>query len=58
MAALAWAYLQGTDLRGSSLAGVAAASIAMAGAETINPEMGVDALQGRIKLLEKKLLEE
>ena len=48
MAALVWAYLQGTDLEGSTAAGMAAASIAMESRETINPALGVEALQGRI----------
>lgn len=55
MAALVWAYLQGTNLQDSALAGISAASVAMAGAETINPEMGVEALQSRMKLLKKNL---
>lgn len=49
MAGLVWAYLQGTDLIGSSLAGLAASAIAMAGAETINPDLSADALQDLIK---------
>ena len=54
MAALVWAYLQGTDLAGSSLAGLAASAIAMAGEETINPELGVETLQSKMKMAEKK----
>ena len=41
MAAVAWAYLQGTDLRRTALAGLAAGAIAMEGSETINPAMSV-----------------
>ena len=55
MAALVWAYLQGTDLAGSALAGLAASAIAMAGEETINPELGVETLQSKMKMAEKKL---
>ena len=47
MAAIAWAYLQGTDLRGTALAGLAASAIAMEGAGTINPALGVQALKER-----------
>jgi pseudouridine kinase len=48
MAALAWAYLEGTDLEGTARAGLAAASIAMEGAQTINPAMGVGELRRRL----------
>ena len=48
MAALAWAYLEGTDLEGTALAGSAAASIAMESAETINEAMSVEALTARM----------
>ncbi len=50
MAAIAWAYLQGTDLRGTALAGLAASAIAMEGAGTINPALGVQALKERAGL--------
>ena len=49
MAALVWAYLQGTDLPGSARAGLAAAAIAMEGAETINPAMSARTLRERMK---------
>ena len=48
MAALAWAYLEGTDLERTARAGLAAATIAMEGAETINPAMSVSALRQRM----------
>ena len=47
MAAIAWAYLEGTDLEGTAQAGLAASSIAMEGAETINPAMSVELLRQR-----------
>ena len=50
MAAIAWAYLQGTDLRGTAMAGLAASAIAMEGAGTINPALGVQALKVRASL--------
>ena len=48
LAALVWAYLQGTDLVGSTAAGMAAATLAMEGAETINPALSAEALENRI----------
>ena len=48
MAAIAWAYLEGTDLEGTARAGLAAASIAMESAETINPSMSVEEIRSRI----------
>ena len=44
MAALAWAYLQGSDLERSARAGLAASTITMASADTINPAMSAEAL--------------
>jgi pseudouridine kinase len=44
MAALVWAYLQGSDLEQTALAGLAAGSIAMESGETINPAMSAEAL--------------
>lgn len=44
MAALAWAYLQGNDLERSARAGLAASTITMASADTINPAMSEEAL--------------
>ena len=48
MAALVWAYLEGTDLRHTALAGLAAGSIAMESSETINPAMSANAIRNRI----------
>ena len=48
MAALVWAYLEGTDLYHTALAGLAAGSIAMESIETINPAMSVTALRNRM----------
>ena len=47
MAAITWAYLQGTDLTDAVKAGLAASVIAMESAETINPAMSEDALRQR-----------
>lgn len=44
MAALAWAYLQGSDLERSARAGLSASTITMASADTINPAMSEEAL--------------
>ncbi len=48
MAALVWAYLEGTDLRNTALAGLAAGSIAMEASGTINASMSADALRARM----------
>ena len=48
--ALVWAYLEGNDLKTTALAGLAAGSIAMESAETINPNMSAHALKERINL--------
>ena len=48
MAALVWAYLEGTDLKNTALAGLAAGSVAMESPETINPAMSADALRQRM----------
>ena len=50
MAAIAWAYLQGTDLEDAARAGLAASSIAMEGRETINPAMSEETLRERLGL--------
>ena len=47
MAAITWAYLQGTDLTDTAKAGLAASVTAMESAETINPAMSEDALRQR-----------
>lgn len=49
MAALCWAYLQGSDLRSTALAGLAAGAVAMESGETINPNMSAAALRARMK---------
>ena len=48
MAALVWAYLEGTDLEHTALAGLAAGSIAMESHETINPAMSATAIKTRM----------
>ena len=48
MGALAWAYLEGMDLKETALAGLAAGSIAMESAETINPAMSATAIRTRM----------
>ena len=48
MAAIAWAWLRGTDLADTARAGLAAAAIAMEGPETINPAMSEAALLERL----------
>lgn len=48
MAALVWAYLEGTDLKHSALAGLAAGAITMESTETINPAMSATALRARM----------
>ena len=48
MAALVWAYLQGSDLEQTAMAGLAAGSIAMESGETINPNMSATALKTRM----------
>lgn len=50
MAALVWAYLEGMNLQNTALAGLAAASIAMESAETINPAMSPEALKARARI--------
>ena len=50
MAALVWAYLQGSDLKETALAGLAAGSVAMESTETINPNMSAAALRMRMKI--------
>ena len=48
MAAVAWAYLEGTDLLGTARAALAAGAIAMESAETINPAMSAETLHARM----------
>ena len=47
--ALVWAFVEGLDLKTSATAGLAAGSIAMESAETINPAMSAAAIQSRMK---------
>ena len=54
MAAIAWAYLEGTDLAGTARAAMAAGAIAMESSETINPSLGAQTLQERMRLDEKQ----
>ena len=49
MAAITWAYLQGTDLEETVRAGLAAAAIAMGSVGTINPAMSEDALREKLR---------
>lgn len=49
MAALCWAYLEGSDLRATALAGLAAGAIAMESPQTVNPCMSAAAIQARIQ---------
>ncbi len=49
MAALVWAYMEGSDLRQTALAGLAAGSIAMESAETINLLMSAEEIKQRMK---------
>ena len=48
MAALAWAYLEGTDLVQTAKAAAAAAAIAVEGSETINPVLSAEAVRKRM----------
>ena len=48
MAALVWAYLEGSDLHTSAMAGLAAGSVAMESMETINPNMSAEVLKTRM----------
>ena len=48
MAGLDWAYLEGTDLQGTALAGACAGAIAIEGAETINPALSAGTLRARM----------
>ena len=50
MAALVWAYLEGTDLENTALAGLAAGAVAMESPETINPAMSAEALRQRMHM--------
>ena len=52
MAAIAWAYLEGTGLERTARAAMAAGSIAMESSETINPNMSAQALKARAEQLQ------
>ena len=49
MAAIAWAYLEGMDLKSTARAGLAAGTIAMESAETINPSMSAENIKARME---------
>jgi pseudouridine kinase len=49
-AAIAWAYLEGLDLKQTTLAALAAGSVAMESTETINPAMSATLLRSRMAL--------
>lgn len=48
MAAIVWAYLEGMNLRETTMAALAAGSIAMESDETINPAMSATAIRARM----------
>lgn len=48
MAAIAWAYLEGTDLLGTTQAALAAGAVAMESSETINPNLNAQTLMERM----------
>lgn len=50
MAALAWAYLEGTDLADTARLAQAAAAIALEGADTINPALSAQVVRARAGL--------
>ena len=50
MAAVAWAHLQGADLKGAAMAALAAGAITMESAETIHPAMSEDTLRRRLDM--------
>ena len=50
VAGLVWAYLQGSDLRRSTMAGSAASSISIEGTETINEDLTEEALIARMNM--------
>ena len=50
MAALAWAYLEGTDLQNTARAAAATAAIAVEGTETINHDLCVSLLRRRMEI--------
>ncbi len=48
MAALVWAYLEGTDLKRTAQAGLAASALAMESPDTINPSMSAELVRARL----------
>jgi pseudouridine kinase len=50
VAGLVWAYLKGSDLRTSTLAGAAASSISIEGEGTINEQLSEESLITRMNL--------
>lgn len=50
VAALAWSFLEGLDLERTARAGLAAAAIALAGEETINPAMSAESVKALANL--------
>lgn len=48
MAALAWAYLEGSNLERTAKSGLAASAIAMEGTETINPDLNANLVKSRM----------
>lgn len=50
VAGLVWAYLKGSDLKTTALAGLAASSISAEGTETINEALTEDALKARMNM--------
>lgn len=50
VAALAWSFLEGLDLAETARAGLAAAAIALAGEETINPAMSAESVKALANL--------
>lgn len=56
MAALAWSFFEGKDLTGSAQSGLAAAAIALAGAETINPDLSRQRVEELIDIHKEEAL--
>jgi hypothetical protein len=50
VAGLVWAYLKGSDLKTTALAGLAASSISTEGTETINEALNETALLNRMNV--------
>ncbi len=54
MAAIAWAYLRGTDLEETTRLGLAASTVAMESTATINPNMNAQLILQRAKVQDNK----